>query len=51
VRPGLCGNADNVKMNDYRTKGGKNVAARPPSERFWLIGNSYRVGGPRANEQ
>ncbi|KAK2190959.1 hypothetical protein NP493_64g05023 [Ridgeia piscesae] len=48
---GLCGNADNVKKNDYRTKGGKNVAARPPNERFWLIGNSYRVGGPRANEQ
>ncbi|KAI0218889.1 hypothetical protein LSAT2_029441 [Lamellibrachia satsuma] len=45
---GLCGNADGVKANDFKTSQGENALLLPWNRRFWKIGNSWRVLPPTA---
>ena len=44
--PGLCGNADGIIANDFKTSQGQNALLLPENKRFWKIGNSWRVRPP-----
>ena len=50
VLSGLCGNADYNKKNDWDNSQGKYCGGLPKNRKHWCVGNSWRVGGPRAHK-